>query len=327
MRTRAAIAAVLLLAAGCGGRESDTKAGSHRFRVALLLTQPAPGVLRGGAAREGLTGIETAMGAEVACVDGLQAGRLDAELRRHARSGFRLIFGEGAAFEDAAVRVAPEFPETWFVAAGGARSAANVASIRFRFEEAAYELGVLAGMMSRSHAAGVMGAAGAPSPPAGLDAFAAGARSVRPDFRILEGRRVEAGDSTAAREAALALIAGGADFLFDIAGSTGPGLPQAAREHPGVYVLGAWEDRSALAPDVILASAVVDAPKAMLLVARQVRAGAFEGGVRGLGFREGVVFVAVNPRLVSHIAMETRTKLTEVEQDIRNGRVKAPAER
>jgi len=325
MRMRAAIAAVLLLAAACGGRDPDTKAGPHRLRVALLLTQPAAGVFRRGAAQEGLADIESAMGAEVACVEGLEPARLDAELRRHARSGFHLVFGEGAAFEDAVLRVASEFPKTWFVAAGGTRSAANVASMRFRFEEAAYELGVLAGMMSRSHAAGVMGASGAPSPPAGLDAFAAGARSVRPGFRILEGRHVEGGDSAAVREQALALVAGGADFLFDIVGAGSPGLPQAAREHAGVYVLGSWEDRSALAPDVLLASAVVDAPKAMLLVARQVRAGAFEGGVRRLGFREGVVAVAVNPRLVSHIAMETRAKLTEVEQDIRNGLVKAPA--
>ena len=53
------------------------------------------------------------------------------------------------------------------------------------------------------------------------------------------------------------------------------GLFQAVKESPGAFIFGANADQSALAPERVLGSAVIDLPRAFLAVAREVKAGGF----------------------------------------------------
>ena len=73
------------------------------------------------------------------------------------------------------------------------------------------------------------------------------------------------------------------------------GVFQAAKESPGVYVFGANADQSALAPERVVGSAVIDLPRAFLLVAREVKAGTFEPRVESFGLASGVVRYDPNP--------------------------------
>ena len=75
------------------------------------------------------------------------------------------------------------------------------------------------------------------------------------------------------------------------------GLFQAAKETPGVYVFGANADQARLAPDRVVGSAVIDLPRAFLLVAREVKAGTFKPKVEAFGLASGVVRYVPNPAL------------------------------
>ena len=94
-------------------------------------------------------------------------------------------------------------------------------------------------------------------------------------------------DAAAGREAALALIGAGADMFHHNADAAALGLFQAAQGEPGVYVLGANADQAGLAPDHVLGSAVIDLPRAFLLVASEVKPGTFRPRSRLLVSRAG----------------------------------------
>ena len=98
------------------------------------------------------------------------------------------------------------------------------------------------------------------------------------------------------------------------------GVFQAAKESPGVYLFGANADQTALAPDRVLGSAVIDLPRALLLVARDVQAGTFTPKVESFGLASGVVRYVPNPGLDSIVpgALAARVRAAEdsiVKQD------------
>lgn len=321
MRRSVILVACVLLVAGCGGGGKREEAPPPVFRVALLLTGPVSDDGWNASAHEGLEAIRYSLGAGISYVESLEKSQFEENFRQYAAQGYDLVFGHGYEFGDAALRVAEAFPNTKFVVVAGNKSAPNVASIHFRLEQATYELGVLAGMMSRSGVIGLVGGEEIPSLEPGFAAFANGAHSVRREIRVITKYVGNWSDVTLAKEHATALMAQGADFIFQNADKAGLGVFQAVKERPDTYAFGSNKDQNDLAPDVILASAVIDVSKALLDIARSVQNGAFEGRVRALGIREGVVAVKYNERLVSRVALETRKKLVEVEQDIRQGRI------
>ena len=96
-------------------------------------------------------------------------------------------------------------------------------------------------------------------------------------------------DVSAGKEQALALIQRGADVIFQNADAAGLGVFQAAKEHPGISVIGSNSNQNAVAPGLVLGSVVIDLPHAFLLVAKEVAGGSFRGRVIPLGMRDDVV--------------------------------------
>ena len=62
--------------------------------------------------------------------------------RQYGAQGYDLVFGHGFEFQDAAVRVAPQFPRTLYVTTSGNQVRENVAGMTFAFEEASYLAGL-----------------------------------------------------------------------------------------------------------------------------------------------------------------------------------------
>jgi simple sugar transport system substrate-binding protein len=88
------------------------------------------------------------------------------------------------------------------------------------------------------------------------------------------------------REAALALVAGGADVLANHSGS--PAVPQAAQER-GVKVIGYQSDMSRFAPDAQLAAVTADWSGHYIRVAQLVIAGTWKAQPAWGGIKDGMV--------------------------------------
>lgn len=322
MKLRIWVAAALvsgLLA--CGSPEQESAVDS--FRVALLTPGPISDQSWNGGAYQGLMRIRDSLGAQVSHVQTKTPADFEENFREYGARGFDLVFGHGFEFQDAAKRVAPQFPQTMYVTTSGNTSGANIAGIMFSFSDASYLAGMLAADMSKSGVLGVIGGTELPPVKESFVAFERGARSVRPGVRVLTAFVGNWDDVSAGKEQALAQIARGADVIFQNADAAGLGVFQAARDRRGVYVIGSNADQNAVAPEVTLGSVVIDLPRAFLDVARAVKDSSFQARVVTFDAKSDVVKLVLNPTMASVITPATRQRLDSVNSRIHSGNFSA----
>jgi basic membrane lipoprotein Med (substrate-binding protein (PBP1-ABC) superfamily) len=326
---RSACVAVLpaaLLAFACGG--GAERAGDGSFRVALL----TPGSIADGGwnagAYEGLLAIRDQLGAEVRHAETRTPAEFEEGFRDFAARGFALVFGHGFEYQEAAAKVGAEYPETVFVTTSGSTVRANVAPMVFELEQATYLCGVLAGRMSRTGRIGLIGGIDLPSIRSTFLAMRAGARAANPDAVTREVFLGNFDDVAAAREAALALLEEGADFLMHQANDAGRGVFRAVSDRAAagerVFAFGTNRNQNAMAPEVVIASATLDIPGAFVAVARRVREGRFEPAPMRLGLADGIVRLELNPRLRGEIPEAVLEELAVLEERIRSGELVVP---
>jgi basic membrane protein A len=301
----------------------ETPAEPSAFKVALLSPGPVSDAGWNALAYEGLLEIRDQLGAEVAQVETKTPAEFEEGFRAFARRGYRLVFGHGFEFQEAAATVSPEFPNTVFITTSGNTVRENVAPLRFLLEEATYLEGMAAALLSKTGKAGAVGGMAIPSVKSTILAFAAGAESVRPDFQVVTSYVGNWDDVGAAKEAALALVQQGADFLFHNADAAGLGVFQAA-ESRQVLAFGANKNQNDVAPSVVLASAVIDIPHAFLTVAREVKEGRFTARIEKLGMKEGVVTLEWNPALADRVPAEARARIEAAREKLLSGEIRVP---
>jgi len=289
------------------------------FRVALLTPGPISDRSWNGGAYEGLVAIRDSLGAQISHVQTKTPAEFEENFRQYGAQGYDLVIGHGFEFQDAAVRVAPEFPKTIYVTTSGNTVRANVAGIQFAFEEASYLAGILAAGLTRSGVIGAVGGTELPPVKRSFAAYAAGARSINPKLNVVISYVGSWDDVNAGKEQALAQIRRGSDVLFQNADAAGLGVFQAARESRGTYVIGANADQNDVAPEVTLGSVVIDLRHAFLLVAEQVKAHTFVPRVVSLGVRENVVRLVLNPKLQPTIPQPTRMVIDSVQRRLFEG--------
>lgn len=311
------IALVAAMAAGCAGEQkpapdSGAAAGAANFRVALLTPGPISDRSWNGGAYEGLLRIRDSLGASISHIQTRTPAEFEENFRQYGRQHYDLVFGHGFEFQDAAVRVAPEFPNTVFITTSGNTVRPNVSGIVFGFEDASYEAGVLAGLLTRTGVIGLIGGTELPPLKSSFAAFALGAKSVNPRVQLLTSYIGNWDDASAGKEQALAQIGRKADIIFQNADAAGLGIFQAAREKPGVLVFGSNSNQNAVAPEVIIGSVVIDLPKALLAVAREVHEKRFTPRVIRLGTPAEMVTLVLNPAMKDRIPATARQQLDSV---------------
>jgi len=309
---------------GCRSDQPPTAGAAAAFKVALLTPGPVSDAGWNALAYEGLQLIRDRLGAEVAQVQTTTPAQFEEGFRDFARRGFQLIFGHGFEFQDAAAAVAPDFPKSVFITTSGNTVRPNVAPLRFMLEEATYLEGMLAAGVSTTGKAGVVGGMQIPSVTSTVQAFIGGTKVLNPNFAVATAYVGNWDDVGAAKAAALALVHQGSDVLFHNADAAGLGVFQAAQEQH-VLAFGANKNQNDVAPDVVLASAVIDIPAAFLGVAEQVKNGTFVARIEKMGMRDGVVSLVYNPKLAGRIPASVRQRVDAAQQQILAGTLIVPA--
>jgi basic membrane protein A len=293
------------------------------MKVALLTPGPISDAGWNAGAYEGLQQIRDSLGAEVSHVETRTPAEFEEAFRDYARRGFRLVYGHGFEFQDAAARVGAEYPNTIFITTSGSTVRPNVSPMVFRLEEGTYLAGMLAGALTRTGTLGFVGGIKLPPVEGTFLGFEGGARAVRSGTTVLQAYIGNFDDVAAAKENALAQIRRGADILLHNADAASFGMFQAARES-NVLAIGANKDQNDVAPDVIVASATLDVPQALLLVARRVHAGQFSPGVMYFGIRDGVVDLVINPRFDARVDAALRARIAAARDSIIAGTLAVP---
>jgi basic membrane lipoprotein Med (substrate-binding protein (PBP1-ABC) superfamily) len=326
---RALPAIVLLALASCAPQETTAPAttssapAQKAFRVGLL----TPGSINDGGwnaiAYEGIQRCKTELGAEVSHQETKTPAEMIEGFRAYGSKGFDVAFGHGFEYQDPAKTAAAEFPNTVFITTSGTTVLPNVAPMRFELEEATYLLGVIAARESKTGKAGLIGGINLPSIASTFLAFKAGAQSVNPKFDVREVYTGNFDDLAAARLATLSMVNSGADFILHQANEAGRGVFQACQERK-VRCFGSNKNQNSLAPDVIVASAVLDVPGAITRMATTVKNGQFQPAIQYFGMNEGVVTLEWNDALKAQVKPETVAEVARLEQEIKAGRLKVP---
>lgn len=319
-----AVLSLLLLLpslAGCSREKSTTPPpGRPAFEVGLLTSGSINDAGWNALGHEGLRRIRDELGAEITHMETNAAAEQTARLGELGSRGFDLVFGHGFEFQETALALAPRFPETAFVISSGSRVTANVFPLVFDLEQPAYLLGMLAAMESKTGKAGLIGGAQLPPIASTFLAFRKGARSVDPDFEVREIYT----DGADARIAALALADEECDFLLHQVSAGGRGVVEACRERD-LRCFGTSRSQNDLAPEVMVASAVVDVPEAFQAVGRLAKSGKLSPRVFSFGMKDGIVSLAWNEQHRLALPAETMRRLDQTEQEMREGRFVMPA--
>jgi basic membrane lipoprotein Med (substrate-binding protein (PBP1-ABC) superfamily) len=290
----------------------------------LLTPGPITDQAWNAGAHQGLLRIRDSLDARISHVQTRTPAEFEENFRQYGGEGYDLVFGHGFEFQDAASRVGPEYPRTVYITTSGNRRGANVAPMVFAFEEPSYLAGIIAGSLTRSDVIGAIGGTELPPVKSSFLAYETGARSVNPRIRVLTSYIGSWEDASAGKEQAVAQLRRGVDFIFQNADAAGLGVIQAVRENEGTFVFGANSDQSAVAPEVVIASVVIDLPHAFLTVAREVRQRRFNSRIIRLGTSDDVTRLIVNPALASRVTPELRAVLDSVHRSIIDGTVRPP---
>jgi basic membrane lipoprotein Med (substrate-binding protein (PBP1-ABC) superfamily) len=313
------------IAAACGGSKAGDAAAAGDLKVALLTPGPISDRSWNGGAYDGLMRIKDSLGASVSHIQTKSPAEFDENFRQYGAGGYSLVFGHGFEFQDAAQRVAPQYPKTIYVTTGGTTASANMASMKLAFDEPSYLAGMVAGAVTKSGTVGCIGGTELPPVKSAFDAFTAGVHAVNPKATVLISYIGNWDDASAGKEQALAQAGRGADIIFQDADAAGLGVFQAAKESSKLFVIGSNSDQNAIAPTVTLGSVVIDIPHAFLRVAKEVKAGGFVGRVISLDTKSDVVRWVANPALIGQVPAPTAQRIDSVRAAMVAGTFVLPA--
>ena len=322
MKRIAALATLPFLLLACPKGETAPVA-PQAMKVGLL----TPGSVNDGGwnaiAYEGLQQIHKQLHAEISHQETKTPAEFEEGFRSYGAKGFDLAFGHGFEFQDAALKAGKQYPKTIFITTSGSSVAANVSPMVFEMEQATYLLGVIAARESKTGKAGLVGGINLPSIASTFLAFKAGAQSVNPKFEVKEIYTGNFDDAGAAKLATLSLINAGCDFIFHQANESGRGVFQACQERK-VRCFGSNKNQNDMAPDVIVASAVLDVPGAFVYMANLVRDHKFTPQIYWLGRQQSIVSLVWNDRLKPSISPQTVAEVERLDAAIHDGTFKVP---
>ncbi|MEP6591622.1 MAG: BMP family protein [Gemmatimonadota bacterium] len=310
---------LVLLLVGCTAKAPAPPDTAGVLKVALVTPGSVADAAWNSGAYQGLTEVRDSLGVAISHVEARTPAEQEEALRSYAMQGYGVVFGHGFEFQDAAERVAKDFPETIFVITSGQRVSGKVVPLVFRIHEASYLCGLVAGALTRSGKIGFIGGLELPPIKLGYEGWLQGAKASRPDVvsRLVYLNTFD--DAAAGKEAALAMIRSGIDQIHHNADAAAIGLFSAAKSSPGVFVYGANADQTALAPDQVQGSAVIDLPRAFLLIVREVQSGRFTPRVESFGLASGVIRFVENPPLAAQWPTGLGARVTVARDSIMAG--------
>jgi basic membrane protein A len=229
----------------------------------------------------------------------------------------------GFAMADPLSSVAPDYPDTKFVAIDVTwLDAPNIRQIGFAEHEGSYLVGMLAAMASESGTVGFIGGMDIPLIRHFGCGYAQGAKAVNPDIEIvanMTGTTPAAwNDPVKGSELTKAQISQGADVIYAAAGGTGVGVLQTAADED-ILSIGVDSNQNHLHPGKVLTSMLKRVDNA---VYDAMKAGEdLETGVFALGLAEEGVGYALDENNESLISDEMQAQVDEARQKIIDGEI------
>src|SRR3954447_10446708 len=274
-------------------------------------------------AKRGLDKAASELGVQAEVIESRDAAGYVPNLTQAAEQS-DLTVGVGFLLTEAITEVANQYPDDKFLLIDSVSDAPNVESITFREQEGAFLAGVVGGLMTKSNKLGVVAGVKIPPVVRYVVGFEAGAKSANPDADVVVAYADTFDDQALGKELTLAQYNQGVDIAFPVAGKTGIGSFDAAKEKgEGYWVIAADTDQSQLGAEHQLAVSEKGVDTAVFLAAQQVVDGSFKGGPVSLGLKEDGVGLGHANEVIPQEVLDVAAAY---EKAIIDGTVKVPAD-
>lgn len=213
----------------------------------------------------------------------------------------------------------------------------NVYSILYKQNEGSFLVGALAALittsgMPKTNPEPIIGFLGGMDIPVINDflvGYIEGAKYINPNIKVLISYVGSFNDPAKGKELSLAMYRQGADIIFNVAGNTGVGLLEAAKEADR-WAIGVDSDQALIYEDIDIEIAKRIVTSMMKNVDNSIFRGLklhLEGKLKygqaeALGIAEGGVGVADNKYYRALVPEQFRNKIKELEQKVLNGEIK-----
>jgi basic membrane protein A len=284
-------------------------------------------------AKEAIEQVKKDLKAEVSILQKVTQDKAGDELRAYAADGYDLVIAHGYEYLTPAAEVAAGTKMK--IAVSGADVARpGIVTLDFDVSQASYQLGVIAGTLTKTGKLGFIGGAPFPSVKACYRGFVAGAKSVRPDVTIAEAY-TSWDEPVKSKQQAEAFFAQGIDLVYPNVDAASRGVFEAVKERNAkdptmpVYVFGCVADHNAnpICPGHTLASAVIRLDATFRAVAASVTDKSFAPGVVRENLARGTCVAVLNPKLIGGVlTAEIQSLVAKAGKDLIAGGIAIPAE-
>jgi basic membrane protein A and related proteins len=322
------------VAAACGG--AGTGGGSAAKAIKIGLVTDVGGLNDKSfnqAANTGRLNAEKDFGLSTSVIESKKQEDYVPNLTTFAQQNYDLVIAVGFLMQNAAWKVATQFPNVKFAIIDGApandkgdtENLPNVANLFFKEQEAGYLVGVIAATMAKNKVGKathntVCSMGGIPIPP--VDRYMAGyqdaIKTVSPTTTILIGYSNDFVDQQKGKEVGLNHISKNCDILFQVAGGSGLGYIAAAKEK-GVYAIGVDVDQIDVAPGTVITSAMKRVDKAVYDTSKAVKDGSFKAGDNSFNAtNDGIAYGKLDPV----VPADAKAAADKALADIKSGAIK-----
>lgn len=259
-------------------------------------------------------------------VEPTSASDFEPGYRQFADSGkYDLIIGLATDQIDALTAVAKDYPDQKFSLIDGALEHKNVSSISTKWQEQTFLCGVYAGLgtlssMPKANADNVVGVIlgmDNPNLRKGVVGFEAGVRYVNSQATVLQAVVGDFNDPNKGKEIAQSMYNKGADFIQHIAGASGLGAFNAAKEADR-YVFGVGGNQNALEPDFIAATSIRNVNEMVYNEVKALAEETWTEGVKISGLKEEAVGYSSEGSKVE-VPADIATAIADIKAKIQSG--------
>ncbi|MGL5721016.1 MAG: BMP family lipoprotein [Brevinema sp.] len=313
--------AMTVFVASCGQKQEKTGA---QYNVAAISGYFAQGF--GKKIVEGLDRAKADLPIDYKLIDtGTRSLDYQEQFNSVARTGsYDVILVMGWELVDALMNTASRYPDQKFVFIDGVLDNPNITYINFAEHEGSFVAGVLAAsMIENTRSIGFVGGRDIPVIRNFLAGYEQGAKYVNPNITVKSLFAGTFDDPGRGKELALSLYNEGIKIVYSVAGPTGEGVLQAAKEVAGAYAIGVDLDQSPAAPESIPTSVVknVDVGVYNLLKTLVDQEGVLVPSSTLLGLKENGVGIVRNESYSNLVPASVQSKVDEIEQKVAAGEI------
>lgn len=267
--------------------DEDTDAASDDdYKIVLVLPGPINDQGWNATAYEGLQLVEQDLGIKMEYLESVEQAEFEAVFTDYGEKGYDLVFAHGTQFFDAAAKVGPQYPDTFFMVINSEEGVEpNVGGIGVREWEGGYVAGTIAAHYTETKQMGAIGSFPFPVIAGTLDGFEAAAQRVDPDIKVTKTYVNSWEDIQKGKETGLAMAEAGSDVIFCSANQVGLGSIEAAKEK-GVLAVGYISPQNDIGPDTVISSVLYNTPGLFTATVQQLIDGTLEPTGGSIGWAD-----------------------------------------